>query len=87
MLVHDTSSVPGANTLDDVSSLQNWTLAEDGWIIDDQGHSLLWVPHDDRRSLWRPRNTAVFGSEYFFKLDLTWLALSIRWSSCFKSPE
>ncbi|KAL5523364.1 hypothetical protein ACEPAF_1631 [Sanghuangporus sanghuang] len=63
----------------------DWTLSGNGWILNgnDQRDLLLWVPPDLRRTLWRPRNTAVFSCEFSTQLNFSGVLLGEEWSRCF----
>ncbi|KAL5512549.1 hypothetical protein ACEPAG_3202 [Sanghuangporus baumii] len=56
-----------------------WTLSEDGWILGPKGELLAWIPEDMRRTLWRPRNTAVIGQGFSTRLDLANSPLGEDW--------
>lgn len=45
-----------------------WTLGEDGWIHDDHGHLLVWVPANVRPTLCHFRNLTIIDPQFSTKL-------------------
>ncbi|KAL5512556.1 hypothetical protein ACEPAG_3209 [Sanghuangporus baumii] len=48
-------------------------------ILGPKGELLAWIPEDMRRTLWRPRNTAVIGQGFSTRLDLANSPLGEDW--------
>jgi hypothetical protein len=64
-------------------ALDDWRVREDGWVIDQDGRPLLWVPADLRTGPLRPRNTAVIRREGSLQLNFRGTAMGERWKECY----
>ncbi|CUA70046.1 putative WD repeat-containing protein alr3466 [Nostoc sp, PCC 7120] [Rhizoctonia solani] len=53
--VHDARSTEERAALNSTTEYGDWTMNQDGWVIDDQPRLLVWIPGDLRRTLMWPR--------------------------------
>ncbi|KAG8722422.1 hypothetical protein FRC08_002403 [Ceratobasidium sp. 394] len=65
----------------------DWTLDQQGWVVNAEQHRLVWVPYDLHAVLLRPRNTAVLSRSGSVKLDLSNAKLGEQWGQCFDSKS
>ncbi len=59
-------------------------IDEDGWMFDTRregSRRLFWVPYENRRGFWWPRNTAVM-AQTVTKLDFTRFVHGDKWTEC-----
>ncbi|KAH7323323.1 quinon protein alcohol dehydrogenase-like superfamily [Rhizoctonia solani] len=71
----------------DKCPFNEWTLSEDGWVINAQAQQLLWVPPDLRPSLMSPRNTALLSHNGYVRLNFEGALIGETWASCWLGPR
>ncbi|CAE6434144.1 unnamed protein product [Rhizoctonia solani] len=77
------SGEPTDMSKEDISG--DWTMSENGWVQDHQGHLLLWVPPDLRSVLLWPQNIMLLARQGCIELDFTNVRIGNIWNTCFQS--
>ncbi|KAG9095926.1 POC1 centriolar protein A [Ceratobasidium sp. UAMH 11750] len=63
--------------------LDDWSLNEQGWVVNAKQDQLIWVPHELRDTRLRLRNNAVISHPGSIKLDFSDAKLGREWGRCF----
>ncbi|CUA76133.1 WD repeat-containing protein 90 [Homo sapiens] [Rhizoctonia solani] len=63
----------------------NWELKSDGWVVDDQGRLLVWVPSELHASLMWPQTKLLMSRKGWLRLNFSDAALGDSWAECYKS--
>jgi hypothetical protein len=63
------------------SGFEDYSVLENGWIINPPSTLLFWVPPSNRLGLCWPRNPVVLTDE-FTKLDLRYFVHGESWQQC-----
>ncbi|KAG8723428.1 hypothetical protein FRC09_003389 [Ceratobasidium sp. 395] len=63
--------------------VEDWTMHEDGWIVDPSGHRLVWVPCGIRAYLAPPRTRLIISSRGGASLDFSHAWFGEDWQRCF----
>ncbi|KAG8696191.1 hypothetical protein FRC08_007311 [Ceratobasidium sp. 394] len=63
--------------------LDDWSLNEQGWVVNAKQDQLIWVPHELRDTRLRLRNAAVISHPGSIKLDFSDAKLGREWGRCF----
>ncbi|KAG8740969.1 hypothetical protein FRC10_003507 [Ceratobasidium sp. 414] len=63
------------------------TSGTQGWVVNAKQNRLVWVPHDVRDVLLRPRSTAVISRDDSVTLDFSNAKLGEEWGQCFDSKQ
>ena len=74
--------VQGGNTV----ARDEWYIDEDGWMRDSRREDakiLFWVPKENRRVFWLPRNTMVIHKNVT-KIDFSRFVHGENWPQCAK---
>ncbi|KDN40482.1 hypothetical protein RSAG8_08102, partial [Rhizoctonia solani AG-8 WAC10335] len=69
-----------------LSTMSDWKLDVDGWLVDDQRRLLIWVPPDLRDRLILPRVKGILSRKGWLKLDFEEAYLGESWAKCY-DPE
>ncbi|KAJ3561272.1 hypothetical protein NP233_g10295 [Leucocoprinus birnbaumii] len=87
--IWDISDLRGDGPLNDAGGFAaRSVMTDDGWVLSEDGHSLLfWVPLDHREGLYRPRDVAVkpLSGVPATKLDLSNFKHGESWAECFST--
>ncbi|CAE6427211.1 unnamed protein product, partial [Rhizoctonia solani] len=63
----------------------SWSISEEGWAINKDGHHLFWVPHDLRDILPRAEQRLVIGPQGAIRINYVdpRIKLGPQWPECF----
>ncbi|CAE6416185.1 unnamed protein product [Rhizoctonia solani] len=61
-----------------------WELTVDGWIMDEQGRLLVWVPRELRASLMWPRTKLLISRRGWLRLNFAGASIGDSWAECYK---
>ncbi|QRV78156.1 Vegetative incompatibility protein HET-E-1 [Ceratobasidium sp. AG-Ba] len=65
------------------SNPSNWSIDQTGWIVDEGGRPMVWVPRDLHDRLVIPQNVAVLSTKGTLQLDFSEAKLGEQWAECF----
>ncbi|KAG8792167.1 hypothetical protein FRC12_006935 [Ceratobasidium sp. 428] len=74
--------VGSANPQDTILA-KYWQLNADGWVVDSNGHQLVWVPYKIRAHLARPPTQLIISPIGGASLDFSDVRLGEDWARCF----
>ncbi|CAE6474651.1 unnamed protein product [Rhizoctonia solani] len=83
--IHDARSPEERAISCSESEIGEWALNKDGWVVDDQGRLLVWVPGDLRRSLMLPRTEVIVAPCGFVRLRFEKSHMGESWAQIFTS--
>ncbi|CAE6471887.1 unnamed protein product [Rhizoctonia solani] len=61
----------------------DWELNEDGWVQDQEGKLLVWIPPDLRASLMWPRTELLISTKGWLRLNFADAHLGESWAKCY----
>ncbi|KAB5589985.1 hypothetical protein CTheo_6572 [Ceratobasidium theobromae] len=67
------------------TTISNWAVRDDGWIINEDGCLLFWVPIEIRRSLLTPQCTLIISRGGMTKIDMSGALLGDQWTGHYVS--
>ena len=76
---------PASSTHSTARLHTNWTLDEDGWVLEERYKLLVWVPPDVRGLLLRPRTLAIISWNGSLALGFADAKLGDDWRHCYQS--
>ncbi|CAE6497094.1 unnamed protein product [Rhizoctonia solani] len=65
----------------------DWQLKDDGWVEDQQGRLLVWIPPDLRALLMWPRTELLISTKGWFRLNFADAHPEESWAKCYNSPR
>ncbi|CAE6416155.1 unnamed protein product [Rhizoctonia solani] len=63
----------------------NWELKPDGWVVDDQGRLLVWVPSELHASLMWPETELLISRKGWLRLNFSGAVLGESWAESYES--
>ncbi|CAE7225852.1 unnamed protein product [Rhizoctonia solani] len=66
------------------SSILHWKLEKSGWILNNRGEHLIWVPEDLRPYLLRPEADRLISHRGSLTVDFTGANIGELWTRCYR---
>ncbi|GAB1525083.1 hypothetical protein RhiTH_008240 [Rhizoctonia solani] len=85
--VHDARSAEERAMSGSMCEFGDWTLNEDGWVVDDESRLLVWVPADLRKAVMRPRTEVIVSPYGYVRLKFDRTRMGDAWASCYTSES
>ncbi|CCO33399.1 Vegetative incompatibility protein HET-E-1 [Rhizoctonia solani AG-1 IB] len=70
---------------DDRAAPDQWSLDENGWMVDSHGQLLVWVPSDLRMNLEHPPTSLSIGDRTYFHLETEGWEVGDDWIHCYRT--
>ncbi|CAE6413293.1 unnamed protein product [Rhizoctonia solani] len=83
--VHDARSPEEMAWSRSESEVSDWTIKKDGWVVDEEGGLLVWVPGDLRKVLMWPRTELLVAPPGYVRLRFDKPHMGKFWGKCFAS--
>ncbi|CAE6374817.1 unnamed protein product, partial [Rhizoctonia solani] len=77
--VHDTRSTEERAALNSTTEYGDWTMNQDGWVVNDQSRLLVWIPGDLRKALIWPRTQAMVAPYGYVRLKFEKSRMGESW--------
>ncbi|CAE7052049.1 unnamed protein product, partial [Rhizoctonia solani] len=77
--ITDIQAIPSPPLCSSPEGLGEWSLRDDGWVVDESGKLLAWIPPNLRASLMHPRTKLLISVRGFLRLNFEGAHIGKSW--------